>query len=223
MLPSEGALRKGAERALIAGAIQVEPVDGGSWQVTGGLLHHWRGAASVPGASTKDMLTLLRDYNHLSRYYAPEEVSSHSLDDDGTIATLVMRLKKHQVVTVVLDAEFRVESELGDGMGYSYSRSEHIWQIDQPGTPHESRRPAGADDGFLWRLNSYWSFEQRAEGLLIECETVSLTRDVPTGLGWLIMPVIRALPRESLEFTLTATRNALAANITRRHLNERAN
>ena len=75
--------------------------------------------------------------------------------------------------------------------------------------------PEGADDGFLWRLNSYWSFEQRREGLFMECEAVSLTRDVPAGLGWLIMPIIETLPRASLEFTLTATKNALA-NATRR-------
>lgn len=80
----------------------------------------------------------------------------------------------------------------------------------------------GADDGFLWRLNSYWSFRQRSDGLFIECEAVSLARGVPTGLDWLIMPIIGTLPRDSLQFTLTATKNALAAQATRRHTNAHA-
>jgi hypothetical protein len=205
------------------GAPRVEQVNGGSWQVSGGLMHHWRATAFVSDASPKDMLTLLDDYNNLSRYYSPEVVSSHALANDGTVTTLAMRLRKQRVVTVVLDAEFQIESGLvGSSRGYSFSRSSHIWQIDQPGTERERRRAEGADDGFLWRLNSYWSFEQRSGGLLIECEAVSLTRDVPAGLGWLVMPVIATLPRDSLQFTLTATKNALAAKAMRRHTNAHA-
>jgi hypothetical protein len=218
VLSREGAVRANAERELIAGTVRVEQVNGGSWQVNGGLLHHWRAAAFVPDASPKDMLALLNDYNNLSRYYSPEVVSSHALANDGTMTTLAMRLKKQRVVTVVLDAEFEIESGLaGSSRGYSFSRSSHIWQIDQPGTERERRLPETADDGFLSRLNSYWSFEQTSEGLLIECEAVSRTRAVPTGLGWLIMPIIETLPRDSLQFTLTATKNALAANAMRRH------
>jgi hypothetical protein len=33
---------------------------------------------------------------------------------------------------------------------------------------------------------------------------------VPAGLGWLIDPIVRSLPRESLAHTLEATRKALA-------------
>ena len=38
---------------------------------------------------------------------------------------------------------------------------------------------------------------------------ISLSRDVPTGLGWIINPIIRSLPRESLSNTLRETRQAL--------------
>jgi len=81
----------------------------------------------------------------------------------------------------------------------------------------------GEDDGFLWRLNSYWSFLRMNGGLLMECEAVSLTRDVPRGLGWLITPIIQNLPRTSLEFTMKATTNALAAGGRRRFADEHAN
>jgi len=42
-----------------------------------------------------------------------------------------------------------------------------------------------------------------------ECRAISLTRDVPFGLGWIIEPIIQNLPRESLINTLEGTRQAL--------------
>lgn len=195
-----------------ADRVRVEPVNGGSWQVTGGLIHDWRGAALVPGATAEEMLALLRDFNHLDRYYAPDVVSSRALSVDGERTSIAMRFRKQHIVTVVLDAEFETLAAMaGGGRGYSVSRSTHVWQVEKAGTAGERRRPEGDDDGFLWRLNSYWNFEERREGLLMECEAVSLTRDVPMGLGWLVLPVIQSLPRASLEFTMSATRNALAA------------
>jgi hypothetical protein len=223
VLGRDGAPRPEVEAALQAGEVFVERVNGGNRQVSGGLLHHWRAAALVSGATPEDMLELLRSYDHLDRYYAPEVVSSRLLTGSGEQATLAMRFRKQRIVTVVLDAEFETRSAVAGGVGYSISRSTHFWQIDHPGGEQERRRREGHDDGYLWRLNSYWSFEQRREGLLIECEAVSLTRDVPVGLGWLIMPIIETLPRTSLEFTLAATRNALLENAKRRHHHDRAN
>ena len=61
----------------------------------------------------------------------------------------------------------------------------------------------------MWRLNSYWAFEQVEDAVLVECEAISLTRDIPNGLGWMVGPFVNSIPRESLEFTLDATRKAL--------------
>ena len=193
-----------------AGDIQVEPLNGGTWQVPGALLHHWRGTAFVPNVTPAEMLAVLRDFSHFPRHYAPQVVSARALTDDGQTATLAVRFKEQRVVTAVIDGEYKVESRLsGNDRGYSVSRSMHFWQVDNPGTAQERRRLEGRDEGFLWRLNSYWSFIRVRGGLQIECEAVSLTRDVPTGLGWLVTPVIANLPREELAFTLRATRKAL--------------
>ena len=208
--------REGVTREPLAGDMRVEPVNGGTWQAGGALLHHWRGTTYVPNATPRDMLTLLQDFNHFSRYYAPEIASSRTLSDGSGVASLAIRFKQRKVLTIVLDAEYRVEARLsGHERGYSISRSIHIWQVDHPGTQEERRRPPGEDDGFLWRLNSYWSFARVAEGLQIECEAVSLTRDVPSGLGWLISPIIADFPREELAFTLRATKQALTAGVFR--------
>ena len=92
----------------------------------------------------------------------------------------------------------------------SNSRTTRIAEVDNAGKPNEREKLPGTGEGFLWKLNSYWRFEERDGGTWVECQAVSLTRDVPVGLGWIIEPIIRNLPKESLENTLRATRGALA-------------
>jgi hypothetical protein len=81
--------------------------------------------------------------------------------------------------------------------------------VENPGKPDEREKPPGTGEGFLWRLNSYWRFLERDAGVWVECQAVSLTRDIPTGLGWLVNPIITNLPKESLENTLRSTRAAM--------------
>ena len=44
----------------------------------------------------------------------------------------------------------------------------------------------------------------------MQLEAISLTRDIPEGLGWLVRPFVTTIPKESLVFTLSRTREALA-------------
>src|SRR5436309_2621072 len=55
-----------SERKRMSGDIQAEPVNGGTWQVPGALLHHWRGTAFVPNATPAEMFAVLRDFSHFS-------------------------------------------------------------------------------------------------------------------------------------------------------------
>ena len=77
------------------------------------------------------------------------------------------------------------------------------------GKPSEKALPPDTGYGFLWRLDSYWRFQERDGGVYVECRAISLTRDVPKGLGWIIEPIVRQLPGQSLTNTLSATRQAL--------------
>ncbi len=72
----------------------------------------------------------------------------------------------------------------------------------------------GHDSGFLWRMDSDWRFQERDGGVYVECETISLTRDIPKGLGWLVKPFLTSVPRESLESTLGSTRSGVLARAT---------
>jgi hypothetical protein len=61
----------------------------------------------------------------------------------------------------------------------------------------------------LWRLNTYWRLLERDGGTYLQCESISLSRGIPTGLGWLVGPFVTSIPRESLAFTLETTANRL--------------
>ena len=179
-------------------------------ELPGALLHDWRGTAFVPGARAADLERLLRDFNAYPQRYAPEVLTAKVLAKRGDQYQMTMRVRQKHILTVVMDTAYDVTfGRLDAQHGYNISRSTKMAEIDSPGTAHERALGPGEEHGFLWRLNSYWSYDERDGGLEIQIESVSLTRSIPTGLGWLIGPFIESVPREALEFTLRSTCKAL--------------
>jgi hypothetical protein len=132
------------------------------------------------------------------------------LMQQGDHYQVVMRVRQRHVITVVTDTTYDVTfGRLDARHGYSNSRSTQSSEIDSPGTRRERALNSSEEHGFLWRLNTYWSYEERDGGLYMQIESVSLSRSIPTGLGWAIGPFVERVPRESLEFTLRSTCNAL--------------
>jgi len=169
----------------------------------GGLLHHWRATQFVPGAKAADLDRLLRNISRYPVIFAPQVERASGTPPSSDCQHIAMRLRQHHVITVVLDADYDVSfAQLDAQHRFSISRSTHIAEVDSPGTPRERALPQSEEHGFLWRQNTYWSYEERPGGLLIQVESLSLTRSIPTGLGWAIGPYIESIPRESLEFTL---------------------
>jgi len=121
-----------------------------------------------------------------------------------------MRVRQKHVITVVMDTTYDVTlGRLNAQHGYSTSRSTRISEIDSPGTDRERALNSSEEHGFLWRLNTYWSYEERGGGLYLQVESISLSRSIPLGLGWALRPYVENVPRESLEFTLRSARNAI--------------
>jgi hypothetical protein len=200
------------KRAVQRGDVATVPT-GSSPEISvpGGLIHDWIGTVFIPGTTLGRTLALVQDYDNHKNIYRPEVVDSKLRARAGNDFKIYLRLLKKKVLTVVLNTEHDVHYFPVDAQRcYSRSYSTRIAEVDGAGSPGESERPPGEGHGFLWRLNSYWKFQERDGGVYVECRAISLTRDVPTGLGWLIEPIIRTLPRDSLANTLRATRAALA-------------
>ena len=174
--------------------------------VPGGLVHDWIGVVFIPGASLPHVLAMVEDYDHAADHYAPNVTRSRLLARSGDSLRVFLRLKQSEVVTVRFDTEYDVRyARLDDSRVYSSSHSTKVAQL----AGGDRELPPDENDGFLWRLDSYWRFEQVAGGVYVQCRAISLSRSIPRGLGWIVAPFIRNIPRKSLQFTLGATRAAL--------------
>lgn len=187
---------------------ELTPSGGG--ELPGALLHDWRGTAFVPGATAADFERVMEDFGAYPRMYAPQVVSARVLGREDDHFQVLMRIRQQHVITVVMDAAYDVRFGQLDALhGYSISRSTKIDEIASPGTRSEHALSAKDGHGFLWRMNTYWSYVQQDGGLYIQIESISLSRSIPTGLGWVIGPFVESVPSDSLEFTLKKTCEAL--------------
>ncbi len=198
------------DKRLRRGELIVERIAQGSGDVPGAMLHHWRGTAFARGAKATDFERLMKDFNAYPQRFSPQVERTKILTqrDDGY--RISMRIRQRHVITVVMDSNYDVTfGRLDAEHGYSISHSTRMAEIDSPGTSHERALSASEEHGFLWRLNTYWSYEERDGGLYMQIESVSLTRSIPTGLGWAVGPFVESVPRDSLEFTLRKVCDAL--------------
>jgi len=178
-------------------------------EVPGGMIHHWVGTAFVAGATIDQTLTILQDYDRHERIYAPVVAKSKSLSRDGDRFRFFLRFAMKRVITVVVNSEHEAIFTRASDRAEGWIHSTRIAEVENANTPDERERPVGNDGGYLWRLNTYWRLLARDGGLYIQCESISLTRGIPTGFGWIVGPFVTSIPRESLTFTLETTRKQL--------------
>jgi hypothetical protein len=176
----------------------------------GGMIHHWTGLVFIPRAKLEDVLAVLEDYDRHSVYYAPDVERSKIESRDGDHFRVFLRFRRHKVITVVLNTEHEVQY-FHDAPGKAHSRSSavRIAEVENAGKSDEREKTPGDDDGFMWRMETWWRMEERDGGVYVQSEVASLTRDIPTGVGWMIKPFVTGIPKESLTFTLEATRKAV--------------
>jgi hypothetical protein len=211
--------RNAAYSALQNGELQIERLEtqdkGRPIDCPGGMIHHWIGIMFIPGATLEKAVHLVQDYDHHAEVYAPRVVRANVISHAGDDFHVFMRLQQKKIITVVLDTEHDAHYERLDAKREaSSSVSTRVQQVEDAGAPGERVLPVGHDDGFLWRINTYWRFLERDGGVYVQSESISLTRSIPTGLGWLIGPFIESIPRELLQATLDDTRKGLVHPIT---------
>ena len=215
-LPSDR--RAKVEAQLRSGEVVVERLEtldhGQPIAVPGGLIHHWIGTVFIPGATLAQTLNFERDYEHQQEFFRPDVERSKILRHDGDDFTIELVFFKKEVITSVVDTEHAVHyGSLDTTHAWSRSHTTRIQEVENPGDANPRLAPEGHDRGFLWRMNTYWRFEEKDGGVYVESQSISLTRAIPTGLGWLVERFVTSVPRESLTFTLAQTRRAILQRI----------
>ncbi len=200
---------------LQKGELYIEAIEtrdaGREIEVPDGLIHHWVGIVFAPSATVDQAIALLQDYDDAADIYSPRITRSKLITRDGDRFDVYLRFFLEKIITVVLDTEHEAEFfRPSRERGYSRIVSTRIVEVSEPGTAEEQTKPVGQDGGYLWRMNTYWRFLERDGGVYVQCESISLSRGIPLGFGWLVGPFVTSIPRESLTFTMETTREALA-------------
>lgn len=202
----------GMRQQLLNGAVIGQPLWGsGNISLRGGQVQDWRGAVFISHACLRDVVSIVQDYDHHRVFYKPDIADAKIESHEGDDFLVYMRIVKAKfMLSDVLNTENVIRFvHLDSKRVYSRSYSKRINEVAAPGQPGEHELPSGQDRGLLWRLYGYWFFEERDDGVYITCESITLTRDVPFGMGALLGPVIHDLPGESLRKSLEQTRRAV--------------
>ena len=176
----------------------------------GGMIHHWKANVFIPGATLAEVLEFLQTYDQHHRFFREVE-QSRLISREGDTFRIFYRLRKKKVVTAVYNTEHTVVYQLlGPRRACSRSVATRIAELEAPGTPAEKEKPPGKDRGFLWRANGYWRLaERQGRGVVIGWESISLSRSIPLGLGWLVKPFVESVPRSSAVDVLGSIRHNL--------------
>lgn len=184
------------------------PLDANSKKlpIDGGMVNHWRGTIFVPRVTLDQLLKVLQE-PQTNRHKQEDVLSSRVVYQGDDKQKLYLRLRRTKIVTVVYDSEYDVEfRRLTPTRSVSTSMSTRIVEVENAGTARERSLPEGQDHGFMWRLNSFWRYQQVDGGVMVEVESLTLSRDLPPIIGPLISPIVDSTARESIARTLQSLR-----------------
>ena len=182
-------------------------IDGKKYDVPDAMVHRWVGLVFIPRVRVETVVHLVQDYDHHAKYYAPEVARSKLISRDDGHFLVYLRFHAKHILSVTVDtwmeAWYRTISPARE---VSRSHTTRVQEVNNAGQPDESLLPEGHDRGFLWRMNTYWKFEEKDGGTYVQCESITLTRSIPAALKWIIEPFVTSVPRESLVALLNHTR-----------------
>lgn len=166
---------------------------GESFRVPSGTISYWRGSVFIRG------ITLDRLLDGLVHPGTPppqdDVLSSRVLSRGANSLRVYIRLARHAIVTVSYDTEHEMTfTRRSPTVATARSVATRIEEI------------GGTDHGFLWRLQSYWRYEQRGDGVLVELDSLTLSREIPSFARAIASPLVNRVARESTYRTLDALR-----------------
>jgi hypothetical protein len=199
-------------KTVLSGEILIKQLanesNGKEIKVPDGMIHHWRGSVFIPGVSLDYVLSRVR--NPTEADTRQEDVlDSRVLERTPGQLKLYLKLQRSKIVTVLFNTEHLVQYKLdGTSRATSSSIATKIAEIERLSGNKEREKPEGHDRGFLWKMNSYWRYEVVDGGVIVECESMTLSRSIPALLSW-VRPIVNSIAHESMERTLQSMRARL--------------
>ena len=200
----------GRKQSVRRGEIVTQKMN--SFSVPEGMVQHWIGGVFLPGATLAQVEKVDQDYASYAKVYGPDITRVKVISHNGNHFVVSYRITKTKILTAVMDTVHAIDYRpLSPGKMAVRSRSQSVRQVDDAGKPSERELAEGEGTGFLWAMDSYWRMEERDGGVYMECEAITLSRDVPLGMGGLINPILQSFAEDSLKKTIAAKRGAIAS------------
>lgn len=200
---------KALSGAVVVQEIKTTRPDGANVKTPAGMVHHWRGTIFIPGVTLDTVLDAVR-HPDVDEYQQEDVLESQVLDRTADSVLLYLKLKRSQIVTVTYNTEHFVRYRRhGPYRASSRSTATKLAELADAGSQSEREKPFGKDRGFLWGLNSYWRYEQVDGGVLVECESLTLSRSIPSLVAPLVRPMVHRVAKQSMVRTLESMRNRL--------------
>jgi putative flippase GtrA len=175
-------------------------------EVDGGMINHWRGTAYIPNVKLDVLLKTLQE-PQTDKHKQEDVLSSRVVQVGENSQKLYLRLRRTKLITVVYDTEYDTTyRRVAADRALSSSISTKIVEIENAGTPQERALPEGNDHGFMWRLYSYWRYKQVGDGVIVEVESLTLSRNLPFLFTPFLRPVVNSTARDSITRTLSSMR-----------------
>ena len=202
-------LEKLKNKEVYVEKMQTKDARGNEIDVDGGIVHHWYGTVFIPNMTAARLLRWIQNYGDHHKYFKEVE-KSNILKPSSEPSTfdIHLQLVRTKVVTVHYDTDHHVTfRQHTPGRVSSKSISTRIQEIESAGEKTQKLKPAGKDSGYFWHTNGYWRYEEADGGVYVECESLSLSRGIPWGVGWIVGHFVESVPRESLDTMLTSIRD----------------
>ncbi len=201
-------------RAVLGGRTIIDKMktrqpNGSDIDVSGGMIHHWRGAVFIPGVTLNEVLDAVR---HPENDAHQEDVlEARVLERTDDFVRVYLKLVRSRIVTATYNTEhLAVYRRHGTGRASGSTIALRIAELEDAGTEREREKAPGEDRGFLWRLHSYWRYGEVDGGVVVECESITLSRSIPFLARPFVGPIVNGVARESLDRTLSAMRTRLS-------------
>lgn len=197
-------------RRVRGGEIVVSPMAHTPQAVPSGLIHHWIGAAFIPGARIDDVIGVVRNYDRYTEFYKPSVIDAKTISQKAAEDRFsVVMVDKAMFMRRALDSEYKSRfTQVDATKWYSISQTTRVQEVSD-----EGKVPDGEGSGYIWRLCTITRYEERDHGVYVETEAMALSRPIPGALHFVVDPIVRRVSRASLSKSLEQTRDATGSAV----------
>lgn len=151
-------------------------------EVPGAVLQHWLGSVYLESsnANIDNARGLLMNLAGYKDFFKEQIIESKVKKREGDNYEYFLRFYKKQFSTVVLNVDETGKYTLVDPLTWSFaSHSTRIGEAEHPKNKKklDEDRPAEDGAGYLWRFNLYIRARQADDGVYVEMEMITLSRE----------------------------------------------